>query len=200
MPVHLYGRNLADHKALKIALTSFYGVGRQTALRVMARFQIHEHIKVGELTEAQISSLTSYLSSPSNVIDPMSSKADEATSQGAAGSAGIYGKIKLARPGWVWDGNHGALASREGMSGTVLSAAKEAKEKKTKEDWQRPDPLASLLVENEARRAMRESIAHHRNIGNHRGRRHAMGLPVRGQRTKSNAKTARKLNRVERRA
>ena len=35
-------------------------------------------------------------------------------------------------------------------------------------------------------------------IGSYVGKRHAMKLPVRGQNTQSNAKTARKLNRVER--
>jgi small subunit ribosomal protein S13 len=45
---------------------------------------------------------------------------------------------------------------------------------------------------------MRENIAHQRMIGSYVGRRHAMGLPVRGQNTQTNAKTARKLNRVER--
>ncbi|KAI0721724.1 hypothetical protein C8T65DRAFT_565811 [Cerioporus squamosus] len=45
---------------------------------------------------------------------------------------------------------------------------------------------------------MRENIAHQRMIGSYVGRRHAMHLPVRGQNTQSNARTARKLNRVER--
>jgi len=58
--------------------------------------------------------------------------------------------------------------------------------------------LKSLKIEGELKRDMRENIAHHRLIGSYVGRRHAMHLPVRGQRTKSNARTARKLNRIER--
>lgn len=46
---------------------------------------------------------------------------------------------------------------------------------------------------------MQANIAHHRMVGSYKGRRHAGGLPVRGQRTRRNAQTARKLNRVERR-
>ncbi|KAI6132138.1 hypothetical protein EDD16DRAFT_1882017 [Pisolithus croceorrhizus] len=45
---------------------------------------------------------------------------------------------------------------------------------------------------------VRENIAHQRMIGSYVGKRHAMGLPVRGQNTQSNAKTAKKLNRVNR--
>ncbi|KAF8586524.1 S13-like H2TH domain-containing protein [Ramaria rubella] len=59
--------------------------------------------------------------------------------------------------------------------------------------------LKELKIETELRREVRENIAHHRLIGSYVGRRHAMSLPVRGQRTKTNAKIARKLNRIERR-
>ncbi|KAF9218136.1 S13-like H2TH domain-containing protein [Gyrodon lividus] len=62
----------------------------------------------------------------------------------------------------------------------------------------RPDSLKSLKIEAEARRVVRENIAHQRMIGSYVGKRHAMGLPVRGQNTQSNAKTAKKLNRVNR--
>ncbi|KAF8557298.1 S13-like H2TH domain-containing protein [Imleria badia] len=61
-----------------------------------------------------------------------------------------------------------------------------------------PDPLKSLKIESEAKRVVRENIAHLRMIGSYVGKRHAMGLPVRGQNTQSNAKTAKKLNRVSR--
>ena len=60
------------------------------------------------------------------------------------------------------------------------------------------DPLRTLKIEAEARRVVRENIAHQRMIGSYVGKRHAMGLPVRGQNTQSNAKTAKKLNRVNR--
>ena len=60
--------------------------------------------------------------------------------------------------------------------------------------------LANLIIESDLRRQVRADIAHHRAVGSYKGRRHAMGLPVRGQRTKTNAKTAKALNKVERRA
>ena len=60
------------------------------------------------------------------------------------------------------------------------------------------DPLKKLKIEVELRRELRENIAHQRMIGSYVGRRHAQHLPVRGQSTKTNAKTARKLNKIER--
>jgi small subunit ribosomal protein S13 len=60
------------------------------------------------------------------------------------------------------------------------------------------DPLKDLKIESELRRMIRENIAHQRMIGSYVGRRHAMHLPVRGQNTQSNAKTARKLNQLDR--
>ncbi|CEQ39332.1 SPOSA6832_00855 [Sporobolomyces salmonicolor] len=57
------------------------------------------------------------------------------------------------------------------------------------------DPIPSLLLEEDLRRARRADIAHHRTVGTLKGRQHAMGLP----RNRTNAKTAKKLNRIERR-
>lgn len=59
--------------------------------------------------------------------------------------------------------------------------------------------LTTLTIESDLRRQMRADIARLRNIGTYRGRRHAMGLPVRGQNTQNNSMNARKLNRVDRR-
>ncbi|KAF8743649.1 hypothetical protein AX14_001703 [Amanita brunnescens Koide BX004] len=60
------------------------------------------------------------------------------------------------------------------------------------------DPLREVKIESELRREIRENIAHQRMIGSYVGKRHAMHLPVRGQKTQSNAKTARKLNQLDR--
>ncbi|MFQ5489703.1 MAG: 30S ribosomal protein S13 [Phycisphaerae bacterium] len=44
-------------------------------------------------------------------------------------------------------------------------------------------------VEGELRRTVQSNIARLRDIGSYRGLRHRRGLPVRGQRTRSNART-----------
>jgi len=58
--------------------------------------------------------------------------------------------------------------------------------------------VGELKLENDLVRQVRDDIARLRRIGSYRGKRHAAGLPVRGQRTRNNAQTARKLNRVDR--
>ena len=49
----------------------------------------------------------------------------------------------------------------------------------------------NFKVEGELREQLTEDIKRLREIGSYRGSRHAKGLPVRGQRTKSNARTKR---------
>ena len=58
--------------------------------------------------------------------------------------------------------------------------------------------VGELKLENDLVRAVRDNIARLRRIGSYRGKRHAAGLPVRGQHTRNNANTARKFNRVDR--
>jgi len=58
--------------------------------------------------------------------------------------------------------------------------------------------VGTLKLENDLVREVRDNIARLRRIGSYRGRRHAAGLTVRGQNTQTNARTARRLNRVER--
>jgi small subunit ribosomal protein S13 len=59
--------------------------------------------------------------------------------------------------------------------------------------------LSTMTLENDLRRQLQDNIRRLRDMGTYRGRRHAMGLPVRGQRTRTQINTARRLNRVERR-
>jgi len=47
----------------------------------------------------------------------------------------------------------------------------------------------NFLVEGDLRRDMTQNIRRHMDMGSYRGLRHRKGLPVRGQRTKTNART-----------
>ncbi|KAI1818046.1 40S ribosomal protein s13 [Poronia punctata] len=58
--------------------------------------------------------------------------------------------------------------------------------------------LSNMTIEADARRIVQDNIQRLRDMGTYRGRRHAMGLPVRGQRTRTQTETARKLNKLER--
>ncbi|RJE20516.1 hypothetical protein PHISCL_07157 [Aspergillus sclerotialis] len=58
--------------------------------------------------------------------------------------------------------------------------------------------LSEMRIENDLRRKVLDDIKRMRETGSNRGRRHALGLPVRGQRSQNNINTAIKLNRVDR--
>jgi small subunit ribosomal protein S13 len=58
--------------------------------------------------------------------------------------------------------------------------------------------LSNMKIENDLRREVQGNIMRLKDMGTYRGRRHAMGLPVRGQRTRSQITTARRLNKIER--
>ncbi|KAF2098505.1 mitochondrial 40S ribosomal protein, partial [Rhizodiscina lignyota] len=45
--------------------------------------------------------------------------------------------------------------------------------------------LSDMKIENDLRKTMQENIRRLRDMGTYRGRRHYAGLPVRGQRTRS---------------
>jgi small subunit ribosomal protein S13 len=47
----------------------------------------------------------------------------------------------------------------------------------------------TLVVEGQLRRQVTQNVARLRKTGSYRGLRHARGLPVRGQRTRTNART-----------
>ncbi len=48
---------------------------------------------------------------------------------------------------------------------------------------------AEVIVEGDLRKSVNQDIKRLMDINSHRGRRHKAGLPVRGQRTKTNART-----------
>lgn len=140
--------------------------------------------KVAELTEGQVTELSAYLSSPQSVpaIPPQPTSLRP-----------VYGQKPL--PVAVAAGSYAAGAT--GQKGLT------DEEQLYLPNAERPsshlDPGRQLVIEAELKREYRSNIMHHKLIGTVRGRRHAAGFPVNGQRTHTNAKTAKKLNRVDRR-
>ncbi|KAF9475852.1 S13-like H2TH domain-containing protein [Pholiota conissans] len=166
--VHILGINLPNGALVKRALTSIYGVGPHTARRLCARLQVHDQCKVSDLSPFQVTSLASFLSSPA--------------------TAPPLPRFPLARLDYVPPPP--SVSSKELMETFMENFKKKA--------VKNADPLKNLKIESELRREVRENIAHQRMIGSYVGRRHAMHLPVRGQNTQNNAKTAKKLNRLDR--
>lgn len=113
--VFLLGVNLPDSKAVHIALTSIYGIGRATATKLTHELGIHKHCRMSQLSEDQLTKIS--------------------------------------------------------------------------------QKLNNMKIEAELKRDVQIRITNLINIGCYRGLRHRAGLPVHGQRTRTNAYTARKLNK-----
>ncbi|KAF5358361.1 hypothetical protein D9756_001425 [Leucocoprinus leucothites] len=180
--VHILGVQLRDHCLARVALIQFYGVGLKTAHRLCARLQIHDRAKIKDLTPLQVTALASFLSSPA--------------------TAPPLPKYPLAGPDYVPPPPSAPI--QELQAKFAIQWEEMEKRRKASPPPRNPqkkpyvEPLKSLKVESELRREIRENIAHQRMIGSYIGKRHAMHLPVRGQNTQSNAKTARKLNQLDR--
>lgn len=58
--------------------------------------------------------------------------------------------------------------------------------------------LSDLTIEGHLKQRILENIQFKKAIGSYAGARHSAGLPVRGQRTRNNASTAKRLNRLDR--
>ncbi|TKY89208.1 hypothetical protein EX895_001739 [Sporisorium graminicola] len=168
--MYLLGVHLADHKLVRIALTNFYGISYDTANRLCARLSLHDRATVSSLTESQITQLSAYLSSPGSIP----ARKPQAT----------LGPLDLSS-------SSSSAASSSNPSSDVPRPSMEANPSL--------DPLRQIKIEADLKRVLHANINHHRDVGSYRGRRHAAHLPVRGQRTSTNANSAKKLNRLERR-
>ena len=104
------GINIPVHKHAEIGLTSIYGIGRSTSLKVLAELGLSPDTKVRDLTEEEVAQLRAHI-----------------------------------------DGN--------------------------------------LTVEGDLRRERSQNVKRLMEIGCYRGLRHRRGLPVDGQRTRTNART-----------
>ncbi|THH13944.1 hypothetical protein EW146_g6341 [Bondarzewia mesenterica] len=174
--VHILGVQLPDYQLARFAMTHFYGVGHKTAHRLCARLQIHDTCKVRQLTPHQVTSLAAFLSSPA--------------------TAPALPRVPLASVNFKPQPASTPLQRLRGSATLLAPPASVGTVKYSPRGG--GDPLRNLKIETDLKREIRENIAHQRMIGSYVGKRHAMGLPVRGQNTQTNAKTARKLNRVDR--
>ena len=84
----------------------------------------------------------------------------------------------------------GLTRSKVILSQAQISGDKRAKDL-TEEEISRITSIVqkSFVTEGDLRREINENIRRHMEIGTYRGLRHRKGLPCRGQRTKTNART-----------
>ena len=72
-----------------------------------------------------------------------------------------------------------------------VNAAKRVHELTTEEVSRLQKAVEKVKVEGDLRKNIAQNVTRLREIGSYRGTRHSKGLPVRGQRTKTNARTKR---------
>ena len=114
--VRILGNNLPNKKKIYIALTSIYGIGLSTALKILNQLNINPTVKSIDLTETNISALRDLLET------------------------------------------------------------------------------SEFKLEGDLKRLISLNIKRLIDINSTRGKRHLKGLPVRGQRTRTNSRTSRKQN------
>lgn len=72
-----------------------------------------------------------------------------------------------------------------------LSGSKRVHELNTEEVSRLQKAIDKFKVEGDLRKSINQNVTRLREIGSYRGQRHSRGLPARGQRTKTNARTKR---------
>ena len=83
----------------------------------------------------------------------------------------------------------GRARSREILDAAAVPYTKKVKELNDAELERIREGVAKLIVEGDLRREIQLSIKRLIDLGTYRGVRHRRGLPVRGQRTRTNART-----------
>lgn len=85
----------------------------------------------------------------------------------------------------------GPTRALEILDTTGIAATKKGSELTNDEEQKIRSLAESFLIEGELRREIGQNIKRLKDIKSARGDRHARGLPVRGQRTKTNSRTRR---------
>jgi small subunit ribosomal protein S13 len=83
----------------------------------------------------------------------------------------------------------GDTTAKKILIGTKVSADVRVKNLTEDEVRRLQGAISSLKVEGDLRRELAQNIKRLADVGSYRGQRHRKGLPVRGQRTKTNART-----------
>ncbi len=87
----------------------------------------------------------------------------------------------------------GRPKSKEILEGLKIDPLKKVKDISEAEEKMIVDVIKEMALENDLRREVNGFIKRLKEIKCYRGMRHNLGLPVRGQSTRKNARTAKKL-------
>lgn len=85
----------------------------------------------------------------------------------------------------------GPTRAKEILTQAGVAFTKKGKELSSEEEQKIRSLAEAFLIEGELRREVAQNVKRLKDIKSARGERHARGLPVRGQRTKTNSRTRR---------
>jgi len=85
----------------------------------------------------------------------------------------------------------GRVRARQILESAQVSPDKKAKELSAQEVTTLQKQVEEAVVEGDLRQSVRQDISRLKSINSYRGLRHSQNLPVRGQRTRANARTKR---------
>ena len=85
----------------------------------------------------------------------------------------------------------GPTRARDILTKAGIAPTKKGSELSTEEEQKVRSLAEAYVIEGELRREIGQNVKRLKDIKAHRGDRHARGLPVRGQRTKTNSRTRR---------
>ena len=167
------GVDVPRDKRIEIALTYIYGIGLTTSKRLLQLAAISPDTRTKDLTDAQVGKLR-------DLIAKQLQGRVEGDPRRQIALTYIYGI--------------GPTTARRMLSLAGVPADTRTKDLSDAQVGKLRDVIAKQLqgrVEGDLRRQIALNIKRLTEIGTYRGLRHRRGLPVRGQRTRTNARTRR---------
>ena len=161
------GVDLPRDKRVEIGLTYIYGIGRTSATRILAQAGVNPDIRCRDLTDDDVKKISAVIDETQTV---------EGDLRREIALTYIYGIGRTSAERILKDaGVNPDTRVRDLTSEEVKKISAVIDE--------------TQVVEGDLRREIQLNIKRLKEIGCYRGIRHRKGLPVRGQKTKTNART-----------
>ena len=171
------GINIPLNKRVEIGLTYIYGIGRSTSNELLDSLKISRDTYVRDLTEDEVTRLRDKIDQELVVEGDLRRERSQNIKRlmeiGCSTSNELLDSLKISRDTYVRD-----------------LTEDEVTRLRDKIDQE-------LVVEGDLRRERSQNIKRLMEIGCYRGLRHRRGLPVRGQKTKTNARTRKGPKRMQ---
>ena len=171
------GVNIPLNKRVEVGLTYIYGVGRSTSNQLLAQLGISPDTYVRDLTEDEVAKLR-------DSID------NDLTVEGDLRRERSQNVKRLMEIGLTYIYGIGRSQAQDVLKKTGVSPDTYVKDLTDDEVVKLRETIDNdLTVEGDLRRERSQNVKRLMEIGAYRGLRHRRGLPVRGQNTKTNART-----------